>query len=788
MLQVWLVSLTLLLTSSRLGQAQTELPTGPPKPTTTTTPRPPTEPPSPFDFQWVRSMPKKAIGRQVGKKVELYCGVEPASNKGHWLSGTPPQIDWHKDGAPLLLADNMKKSGWSLRIDPLKQSDEGTYICKLKLGHVQKEWHFTLTVGDNALGQRPYGIRWSQPMPVAVIRESVHSRLELSCDIEPSLGNKHWHNQQPSISWYKNKKPVEFDHRIQAKDWRLVIQDLKYSDTGNYTCVIETQNEQKLWRFFLHVAYAPTSLPIFEDKPFNQTVTVGSHAVFMCRPVPGMLQVESRWLRHHFINGSWGSGAVKPGDPHITIIRNWNKDHEPHVVNEVSEADEGWYNCVLRNSLGAVEEAGYLTVKPAGKPHSSKTLQLSENMQIFVAMAIAFLFIIFGAVFCFMLWYRRKKRFVDGINEFYYRTQDPRENILQPLVKSRRISSRSSTSSYPSVASSGSRPPYVPLDDAFEFPRNKLIVQEVLGQGAFGVVRLALASGVCNFGGYTLVAVKSIRDDATYEEKVEFIKEIEVMKSIKRIGSHINIVNFLGCCTQNDPLCVIVEYCKKGNLRDYLVTFRSNPDNFLRWWEDAEALMSSADPDDSESEDAARNMVSQTVLLSFSRQIAQGMEFLAANKCIHRDLAARNVLVTESNILKIADFGLARNGEYYRKTSAGQLPIKWMPPEALFDQKYTEKSDVWSFGVVLWEIFTLGGMPYSTIPHEDLYGKLMSGYRMERPPLAPESLYDTMKRCWNHFPDDRPEFSLLVLILERQLVRMANGGYLEVLADPDEMS
>ncbi|GFR73728.1 fibroblast growth factor receptor [Elysia marginata] len=741
---------------------------------------------NPYDFQWIRPMPKKPIAGKVNSGVNFYCGVEPTSSNTHWIHGTP-NIYWYKNGAPLHLAPNMKQSGWSLRMRRLNHSDQGTYTCDIRSGPMRKQWNFILTVGDQTVDQSPYGIRWSHPMPVTVRKESVNSMVEFSCSIQPALGNKHWHHQRTTISWFKNNVPVLFDRRIEVRGWNLVIKSLKYSDEGNYTCIIESHGQQKLWKFFLHVTYAPSSKPIFEDRPFNQTVTVGSRAVLPCHPVPSMPHVQSRWLRHHFINGSWGAGPVVPGDPHVTIVRNWNNTHAPLVLNEVSEADEGWYNCVLRNSIGEVEDAAYLTVKPARKPHHSKDFEIPENTVLIIGAIVGVsIIIILCIIICSLLWYRRRKRKLEVMKYDLYHRTDPRDGILQPLVKSRRISSRSSTSSYPSVASSGSRP-FIPVDDAFEFPRNRLAIQEVLGQGAFGVVRLATASGICNSRGTTLVAVKSIREDATYEEQCEFVKELEVMKSIKRIGSHINIVNFLGCCTQNGPLCVIVEYCKKGNLRDYLVTFRSYPDNFLRWWDDAEAYMSSVDPEDPESGTATRDMLSQTVLLSFSRQIAQGMEFLAANKCIHRDLAARNVLVNENNVLKIADFGLARNGEYYRKTSAGQLPVKWMPPEALFDQKYTEKSDVWSFGVVLWEIFTLGGMPYSTIPHEDLYSKLMEGYRMERPPLAPESLYDTMKRCWNHFPDERPDFSLLVLILERQLVRMANGGYLEMLADPDEL-
>lgn len=145
------------------------------------------------------------------------------------------------------------------------------------------------------------------------------------------------------------------------------------------------------------------------------------------------------------------------------------------------------------------------------------------------------------------------------------------------------------------------------------------------------------------------------------------------------------------------------------------------------------------------------------------------MEYLSSKRCVHRDLAARNVLVCENNILKIADFGLARRiqGDYYRKTTNGRLPIKWMAIESLENQMYTTQSDVWSFGILLWEIMTLGRTPYPGINVHELWKRLESGYRMEQPMNADEQIYDIMRRCWQKQPNERPSFAQLVKEIHR---------------------
>lgn len=166
--------------------------------------------------------------------------------------------------------------------------------------------------------------------------------------------------------------------------------------------------------------------------------------------------------------------------------------------------------------------------------------------------------------------------------------------------------------------------------------------------------------------------------------------------------------------------------------------------------------------------------VTSTQLVEFARQIAVGMDFLARNKVVHRDLAARNVLVCGNKIAKISDFGLSRDiyqDNLYRKTGSGKLPIKWLALESLTHQVYTSQSDVWSFGVLLYEICTLGGNPYPLLSTSDLITELKSGYRMEKPSSCSKELYELMLSCWSALPNDRPNFSSIQSRLE-DLVKM----------------
>ncbi|CAB1324871.1 unnamed protein product, partial [Coregonus sp. 'balchen'] len=299
--------------------------------------------------------------------------------------------------------------------------------------------------------------------------------------------------------------------------------------------------------------------------------------------------------------------------------------------------------------------------------------------------------------------------------------------------------------------------------------------------------------GISKNSSLDTVAVKMLKEGACASEHKALMSELKILI---HIGNHLNVVNLLGACTKpNAPLMVVVEYCKYGNLSNYLRTKREFflPYRVRRMIEAGQVEQRARLPPSSSSigspqsqspsksnqkshspavenmEDLWKTPLTIEDLICYSFQVARGMEFLASRKCIHRDLAARNILLSENNVVKICDFGLARDiykdPDYVRKGNA-RLPLKWMAPESIFDKVYTSQSDVWSFGVLLWEIFSLGASPYPGVQiDEDFCKRLKDGTRMRAPETASPEIYGIMLACWQGEPRERPTFQALVDIL-----------------------
>ncbi|XP_067229486.1 tyrosine-protein kinase receptor Tie-1 isoform X3 [Chanodichthys erythropterus] len=268
--------------------------------------------------------------------------------------------------------------------------------------------------------------------------------------------------------------------------------------------------------------------------------------------------------------------------------------------------------------------------------------------------------------------------------------------------------------------------------------------EDVIGEGNFGQVIKAM---VKKNGIKMSAAIKMLKEFASENDHRDFAGELEVLC---KLGQHPNIINLIGACENRGYLYIAIEYAPYGNLLDFLRKSR----------------VLETDPAFAKEHGTASTLTSQQ-LLQFAADVATGMHYLSDKQFIHRDLAARNVLVGENLVAKIADFGLSRGEEVYVKKTMGRLPVRWMAIESLNYSVYTTKSDVWSFGVLLWEIVSLGGTPYCGMTCAELYEKLPQGYRMEQPRNCDDEVYELMRQCWRDRPYERPPFSQISVQLNR---------------------
>ncbi|XP_047618561.1 fibroblast growth factor receptor 2 isoform X11 [Phacochoerus africanus] len=587
----------------------------------------------------------------------------------------------------------------------------------------------------------------------------------------------------PTMRWLKNGKEFKQEHRIggykvRNQHWSLIMESVVPSDKGNYTCVVENDYGSINHTYHLDVVERSPHRPILQaGLPANASTVVGGDVEFVCK-VYSDAQPHIQWIKHVEKNGSkYGPDGL----PYLKVLKHSginSSNAEVLALFNVTEADAGEYICKVSNYIGQANQSAWLTVLPKQQaPVREKEITASPDyLEIAIYCIGVFLIacMVVTVILCRMKTTTKKPDFSSqpAVHKLTKRIPLRRQvtvsaessssmNSNTPLV---RITTRlSSTADTPMLA--GVSEYELPEDPKWEFPRDKLTLGKPLGEGCFGQVVMAEAVGIDKEKPKeaVTVAVKMLKDDATEKDLSDLVSEMEMMKMI---GKHKNIINLLGACTQDGPLYVIVEYASKGNLREYL---RARRPPGMEYSYDVNRV--------------PEEQMTFKDLVSCTYQLARGMEYLASQKCIHRDLAARNVLVTENNVMKIADFGLARdinNIDYYKKTTNGRLPVKWMAPEALFDRVYTHQSDVWSFGVLMWEIFTLGGSPYPGIPVEELFKLLKEGHRMDKPANCTNELYMMMRDCWHAVPSQRPTFKQLVEDLDRILTLTTNEDYLDL--------
>ncbi|XP_056132265.1 vascular endothelial growth factor receptor 2 isoform X3 [Lampris incognitus] len=560
----------------------------------------------------------------------------------------------------------------------------------------------------------------------------------------------------------------------------LPLPNASRQDEGLYACRVENIKTREKTCLLHHLSLRALEAARILSNLTDQKVNVSTTTTLTC-DVAGTPRPTVIWTKNN-------RTVVKDSG---VILSSFN---QTLTVKRVKKEDSGLYTCTACNGLGCDTSQAFLTTEGA----EEKT-----NVELIVPIGSVVIAMFFWLLIVFVI--RGRKRPSGG---------DLKTGYLSMILDSEDM----------------------PMDEQcerltydankWEFPRDRLKLGDPLGRGAFGQVVEAAAFGIEKATTCTTVAVKMLKEGATSSEYRALMSELKILI---HIGHHLNVVNLLGACTKpGGPLMVIVEYCKHGNLSSFLKSKRGEYSPFKKRmggqeWVPMEedvtegdlGLGNSAHLDictgtavcsrttdttsivnlENSEESSDYDHLTMEDLISYSFQVAKGMEFLSSRKCIHRDLAARNILLSENNVVKICDFGLARDvykdPDYVRKGDA-RLPLKWMAPETIFDRVYTTQSDVWSFGVLLWEIFSLGASPYPGVCIDELFcRRLKEGTRMRAPDYATTEIYQTMLDCWLDRPTDRPTFTELVEHLGNLLQASAQQDgkdYIPLTTDEIQMS
>ncbi|XP_067093920.1 high affinity nerve growth factor receptor [Osmerus mordax] len=289
--------------------------------------------------------------------------------------------------------------------------------------------------------------------------------------------------------------------------------------------------------------------------------------------------------------------------------------------------------------------------------------------------------------------------------------------------------------------------------------RQDIVLKWELGEGAFGKVYLAECANLSPDSDKMLVAIKTLKD-ANESTRQDFQREAELLTVLQ----HQHIVRFYGVCTDGEPLAMVFEYMRHGDLNRFLRAH--GPDACIL----------------EEVKIAPLGQLTIPQMLQIAAQIASGMVYLASLHFVHRDLATRNCLVGEGLVVKIGDFGMSRDiysTDYYRVGGRTMLPIRWMPPESIMYRKFTTESDIWSFGVVLWEIFTFGKQPWYQLSNSEAIECITQGRELERPRTCPKEVHLLMQGCWQREPQQR----LIIKDIHSRLMALVKTPpvYLDIL-------
>ncbi|OWF48337.1 inactive tyrosine-protein kinase 7-like [Mizuhopecten yessoensis] len=653
-------------------------------------------------------------------------------------TGTRPPVTtviWDKDGEYVKSGSSrhrMDLNRGTLTISDVQMQDAGAYAC------VANTTGQDLVFSDRAYLRVRKKLKFD-PRPENTFIELLDQDASVPCFAEG--------DGQVRIKWFKDGR-INIAPHVANVEGTLHFYKVQRSDSGLYTC--QAYND-KQGAIDVTINIDVVERPRFQVQPKNATVFEGQSAMLHCvasgDPPPMII-----WDKNYFTDDFDKTRVIKYSNGTL-------------YLSKVYIQDKGKYGCTANNTAGSIRREAYLNVattndyNKSAEPDDEEGFDMMKTIIIAVCSAAAYLALVIGlTAFCsyrMLMQRRNRKSLVKSENGDISREQH--ELLMKDRDSESRTPFRSDSDNRSHVSGMSSQPSHSSQSqsqcpsharsrrgsyDRLLFPRQNLQTLGMLGKGSFGDVFLAKARAIRDSEPETLVLVKTllIKDEQLY---FEFKQELDMFAKL----DHPYIVKLLGVCREVEPHFMITEYCDWGDLKQYLLATRS--DNGLR--------INRVPP------------LSTGQKLNMCHQVALALEHLSNHRFVHRDVASRNVMLTSNLSLKLSSMSMCRDAyasEYYN-IHQNLIPLRWLPPEAALDNDYSTKSDVWSFGVFVWEVFHLADLPYLSMSNEEVLKRLrVRDLQLDiSSDLCPMEITDLIHKCVNESPRDRPQFSELCIYI-----------------------
>ncbi|CAL8300186.1 unnamed protein product [Merluccius merluccius] len=639
---------------------------------------------------------------EEGKPGYLHC---------HAQATPEPVVSWNRNNIFLTPEDARFKlfPNGTLRINNVEVYDGHVYSCETK------------TDAGKLYGQaRVYVLEKLKFTPTPQPAQC----LELDKDITIQCSATGRTN--PTIRWTK-ADGGELPPRVEQRNGQLVFTKVTRSDAGNYTCVASNSQQGEIRAL---VALSVAVYIRFKLEPENTTVYQGHTAILHCQAT-GDPEPHIQW----FVKDNLLETIT---DPRFQKMPNGSL-----VIHDVRTDDTGRYSCVVGNSCSIKDRMAQLYVVEKPVPTTDiedekAPYKMIQTIGLSVGAAVAYIIIVLGLMF-----YCKKRRNAKRLQKGQDGEEPEMECLNGGAVQQNghttaEVQEEVALTNMGSTAASEKRHSHA-SSDKLQVPRANLNTITPLGKGEFGEVLLAKAKGTEGGEEETVVLVKSLqsRDE---QLQLDFRREADMFAKL----SHANVARLLGVCREAEPHYTIMEYCDLGDLKQFLRISKSKDDK------------------------VKSHPLSTKTKVSICAQVARGMEHLSNHRFVHRDLAARNCLVSSQRHVKVSALGLSKdvyNSEYYHYRQAW-IPLRWLPPESVFEDDFSTKSDVWAFGVLMWEVFSLGELPYTKMADDEVLEGLQGmKLKLPVPDGCPSKISKLMARCWAPSLKERPSFTDIVQAL-----------------------